>query len=219
VRRRAVALALAASLASGCAHQITVEPAVLDAAGQLPGTTRPLLVVEGVQVIENAYPFAGNEGFVNRLVMELRRTRSFENVLPPAASADAPAHAVRVHVDAVEWVREHWGPNIGKAIAIGMSLFLLTPVLPIQVGYEVELRASATTCDGWIRLIRSAANGELRYRVFLSNEYKGRNELVGAVTERALHNLVAQIASDQALRERVASLAREGDCQKEVLAP
>jgi len=39
------------------------------------------------------------------------------------------------------------------------------------------------------------------------------------VTERALRQAVEQLAGDAVLRERVASLVREGDCNEKVLVP
>jgi hypothetical protein len=218
VSARAAGLGLALLLAGGCAHQLRIEPPPTEPAGAGGLVPAPLLI-EWVAVVGPWSRGRADDAFVNRVVMDLRRARAFQTVLPPAAAASAGPNVVRLRMELVEQLDEHWGPNLGKAIAIGMSLLTLSPFLPIEVGYQVEVRTQAVTCDDWMRDFRSAALGELRYRVLLSDEQKGRRQLVEQVTERALRQAIDQLAGDAVLRERVTSLVREGDCNQKVLVP
>lgn len=206
-------LACLLPLAAACAHQISVVPAAQTTAAPVVRVTAPLQV-ERVDVTDRFGRFAANDGFVNRIVMDLRRTRAFSTVLPPRAAPHPDPESVRLRVDLYQTVDERYAANFLRAFGVGLSMLLLAPVLPFEIGYRTEVEARAMTCDGWSKDFYSAADGELRY-YFLGNEIEGRRDLANEVTERALAGALAQLTGDAALAERVEGLRREGDCPRE----
>jgi hypothetical protein len=208
---RAAACLLALGLI-GCAHRLTVEPAAPEPSPPVQRVAAPL-VVEEVSAFQGRSHVPTNASFVARVLMELRRARAFTAVLPPEAASKAPIDVVRLRLVVIETTDEHYGPNVGRAIAVGVSLLTLAPFVRFDLSRTVEIRGELETCDGWKSEHFGSAVGHLEY-AFLSNEIEARRELGRSVLEPALRAVLDQISSNEALATRVQDLAREDDCPK-----
>jgi hypothetical protein len=195
----------------GCAHRLVVEPPAAPPPARAAQRIPALLVVERVDSYHGERAVDVSDGFVNRVVMELRRPRAFDAVLPPEAAPRTSRDAVRLRLVFLESFDEHYGPNVAKAIATGLSLMTLAPFVRFDASYRVSIRGRSITCDGWTSDYASDAAGTLSYG-FFSNERRARSELGGVVLERALRGALEQVTGDVALAERVADLARNDDC-------
>lgn len=209
-RARLAAPALLAFALAGCANRLVFEPAAAPPSPPAQRIRAPL-VVEEVALFDGTRPVGIDDGFVNRIVMELRRVRAFRAVLPPESAAQAPHDAVWVWLAVSERFDEHWGANAARAVATGLSLLTLSPFVRFDAGYRVSVRGEARTCDGWTRRYGSDVAGTLSYG-FFTDEREGRSELGGVVMERALRETFDQLAGDAALAVRVEDLERNQDC-------
>lgn len=202
-------------LACGCAHEIRLAPAAPAPAR----TSAPLpvpLVVQRVDVLSPGGAASASAAFVDRVLLELRRANGFASVLPSHPPDALPRDAVQLVVLLAQRSDDHRAANVGKTTAALLSLFTLAPFLQLQTDYRAEFRAIAMTCDGWGQQLASTASGSLRFGV-AADETAARTALVERVVEQALAELAGGIASDEALRTRVTSLVREGDCKRRVL--
>ena len=210
-------LALVLLLASGCAHQVVIQPPAPPPRAT-PVRLPVAVVVESIVSARTGNPYDLDLTFKNRVVMELRHTGRFATVFAWENVDHAPRDAVRMRLRVRESIDRHWAANVFRAIAVGMSLFVLTPVVSFETGYEAELSAQALTCDEWKTDFAGRATGELEHKL-LFDEHTAYRELLGGVTERALALAFDQIARDEALPAHVDALAREGRCDATAPAP
>jgi hypothetical protein len=211
-RLRCLALPLLLG-AAGCAHQVVVDPPAAPPRATL--ARLPVAgVVESIVSARTGNPYHVNLPFKDRLVMELRGSGRFASVFSWENADQAPREAVRLRFEVRETIDRHWTANVFRAIAVGMSLLLLTPVMTFETGYAVELTAEALTCDGWTTQYAGRASGELTYKL-LFDEPEAYGQLAGQVTERALALTLDQIVRDEALPAHLAALGENGCAAQE----
>lgn len=204
-----------ALLAVGCAHEVTLTPAVPAPAAS--GAPLPVpLVVQRIDILSPNGAESASPAFEGRVLLELRRSNGFETVAPARPGDVLPRDAVQLVILLKQRVDEHRAANVARTTVALLSLFTLAPWLPLHTEYQAELHAFAVTCDGWGQRLVSSAAGELRFGAG-ADETRARTELIERVVEQALAEIADRIAGDEPLRTRVASLVREGDCKRRVL--
>ena len=115
----------------------------------------------------------------------------------PTTGSGLPLHSktIRAHVLVDEALDPHPGGAALKGFIIGASLFTLTPLLPLEYDYAVNMTLELERWDGEIKLYRSQAAGTARYHLFGATPLV-IEELKGHVTESCLIALMQQVIRD-----------------------
>ena len=136
-----------------------------------PVAAHPLQEIVGVAINANSKaPSAASLSptqVVENLVRRMREDSMFAQIIFPYSDL-APVDATRVF-DVTVTIQEHhhWITNTIKAVLIGGTWFLLTPVLPIHLGLLVDLDVmSTTTEEGVPTRYHYASQYEMYYWIF-----------------------------------------------------
>jgi hypothetical protein len=189
------------SFSSACSRWI--ELADDDASRARHGTTRTIaqqeqvpLFLDRVQLIRNGSPQDPSQDADRRLLGSLReiglfsRSDSSDNM--SAATQGKTIHA-RLVID--EAVDPHSGAAAWKGIVIGASMFLLTPVIPLEYDYASHMTLELERWDGQIKRYEGRSAGTSRFHLFGATPVM-IDELKGLVTESCLTMLMEQVVLD-----------------------
>lgn len=196
-------LAVLLLFSSACSRWI--ELADDDASLAPHGTVRTIaqqeqvpLFLDRVQLIRNGSPQNPSQDTDRRLLGSLReiglfsRLDSMENI--GASTSGKTIHA-RLVID--EAVDPHSGAAAWKGIVIGASMFLLTPVLPLEYDYASHMTLELERWDGQIKRYEGRSAGTSRFHLFGATPLM-IDELKGLVTESCLTALMEQLVQDSA---------------------
>jgi len=162
----------------------------------IPQQEQVPLLLDRVQLIRNGSPQDPSQDADRRLLGSLReiglfsRSDSSDNI--GAATQGKTIHA-RLVID--EAVDPHSGAAAWKGIVIGASMFLLTPVIPLEYDYASHMTLELERWDGQIKRYEGRSAGTSRFHLFGATPVM-IDELKGLVTESCLTALMEQVVQD-----------------------
>lgn len=204
VRASAAAVAACAALAvfsGGCARWTqfaeTIPPAAPATIALIPTEARVPAVLHTLSIEQNGAPLDPNADLERRLLSALHDTGIFSQLLFPAHAQ--PPMGDRKHVVArlslQQTVDSHAGEAAFKGFLIGASMFLATPLLPLEYDYEAQMTLDLRRWDGRTRQYKASSKGTAYYHLFGATPL-AVEELKGQVTERCLTALKDQLLKD-----------------------
>lgn len=171
-------------------------PAVLAAGGAVAPVP---LVIESVAVTLNGTPTSVAVGFERDYIAGMRTLGYFSPVISSERADEAPKNAAHMTLSSVVVVDPHQGSAMVKGFFIGLSLYLLTPVLPLTHDVSQAVTATLTMPNGAVRRYEAAASGRGTYALG-SNSVLMETELNSKVGTAALQGLLARIREDAVFR-------------------
>jgi hypothetical protein len=154
------------------------------------------LIMEHVRITRNGSPQNPSPDTEQRVLSTLQDLGLFSH-LRQAASAEASNSEKIVHarVSFDEAIDPHAGDAAWKGIAIGASMFLLTPLIPLEYDYAAHVTLDLERWDGQVKRYESQSAGTVRYHLFGATPIM-IDELKGHVTESCLTMLAKQLVHD-----------------------
>lgn len=187
-------------LLSGCAahwSNIDLKPDGADSLAPYTGdkkTASCVAIMNDLRVKSNGQEVNASSEFHKRFVANLKDARVFESVV-----SDMPATKPEKYVNLSLAVNENQdtnqGANVAKGFFIGLSLYLLTPVLPLSYDFESEMLLNATRWDGKSKQYSAKGNGSASYQLFANARMAG-SEVRAKVTNNNLNALMNQLVQD-----------------------
>jgi len=191
------------SLAAGCASWTTIgERPLLSEA--FTGTTFPTqqtqpAFLKDCRVTVNGTEVNPSQDFVNRFLNNVTRTGLFT-----PARTGAPDQGLQRYVVMTLSVDEnkdtHQGEAIGKGVLIGLTLYLLAPVLPLRYDFESQMTLSVALVDGRSKQYTARGSGTAHFHLF-ANAYLAGQDVEGKVTSSNINSIMNQLMKDSALYE------------------
>ncbi len=196
-----IACAALAVYCGGCARWTqfaeTTPPAAPTAIALIPAEARVPVVLHTLFIEQNGAPLNPNADLDRRLVSALYDTGVFSQLLFPAHAQ--PPLGDRKHVVARLSMRQtvdsHAGQAAFKGFLIGASMFLATPLLPLEYDYEAQMTLDLQRWDGQLRQYQASSKGTAYYHLFGATPL-AVEELKGQVIERCLLALKDQLLKD-----------------------
>jgi len=154
------------------------------------------LILDRIRTTRNGSPQNSSSETEQRVLSSLADIGLFSyltsaNTAVPAAGEKT----VRARLLFDEAVDPHAGGAALKGIVIGASMYLLTPLLPLEYEYGAHLTLELERWDGQIKQYESRSSGAARYHLFGATPIM-IDELKGVVTETCLTDLARQIVND-----------------------
>ncbi|MDF0644491.1 MAG: hypothetical protein P0111_10695 [Nitrospira sp.] len=188
-------------LFSSCSRWIELAD---DAASRAPhGTVRTILqqeqvplLLDRVQLIRNGSPQNPSQDTDRRFLGSLREIGLFSR-LDSTENIGASTQGKTIHARLVinEAVDPHSGAAAWKGIVIGASMFLLTPVIPLEYDYTSHMTLELERWDGQIKRYEGRSAGTSRFHLFGATPLM-IDELKGLVTESCLTVVMEQLVQD-----------------------
>ncbi|BEH09648.1 MULTISPECIES: hypothetical protein [Geobacter] len=189
-----------AMVLSGCtAHwtNIDLKPEGADSLNAYSGgkkTTSCVAVMNDLRVKSNGQEVNASSEFQKRFVTNLKDTKIFESVI-----TDMPTTKPEKYVNFALTVNENQdtnqGANVAKGFFIGLSLYLLTPVLPLSYDFDSEMLLNATRWDGKTKQYVAKGQGSASYHLFANAPMAG-GEVRAKITNNNLNALMNQLVRD-----------------------
>jgi hypothetical protein len=179
--------------------QITgAPPSEPPPAAHTAGAVGPIpAVVTSILVTQNGTRQVATPELERRVLDRLAHTELFGRLLYPAYAEDPPS---REHVRATLSVQTHSDPHSGgaalKGIVIGASMFLLTPLLPLEYDYGAAMTLEIERPDGTSHRYNAHAEGTAFYHLFGATPL-ATEELRAEVLESCLDQLQRELVKDR----------------------
>jgi len=184
---------------TGCSRWIELMAVPDDAAEQTAQTIareeQVPLVMERVRISRNGAPQDPSTGTEQRTLGVLQDLGLFSHLSPATADPPAAEKIVRARLSFDEAIDPHAGDAAWKGIVIGASMFLLTPLIPLEYDYAAHVTLELERWDGQIKRYESQSAGTARYHLFGATPIM-IDELKGHVTESCLTMLAHQLVRD-----------------------
>lgn len=206
LQRRPLAAAVTAYAAlavfcGGCARWTQVAeiapPAAPTTIALIPTEERVPAMLHMTSIEQNGAPLNPNADLDRRLVSALHDLGIFSHFLFPAHAQ--PPLGDRKHVVARLSLRQtvdsHAGEAAVKGFLIGASMFLATPLLPMEYDYEAQMTLDLQRWDGQTRQYKASSKGTAYHHLFGATPM-AIEELKGQVIERCLTALKDQLLKD-----------------------
>ena len=210
--RSVLVLVGATVLSSGCAHWTTITTAPAPPASIPAVNAQPVpLTIDSVSAVLNGNPTPTNPVFTQSYAAGLRESGLFAPVLEPQLAHQAGPDALRMAIRATEFIDSHQGAALVKVFFIGLTLYLLAPVLPLNGDMEQQVEISLALPDGRVMRYEAKTSARLSYHLF-ANTTLAEAELGSKVGTSNLQAILARIREDSELRRYIqdaASLAPE----------
>ena len=188
------------TLTTGCAHWIELKATpdsnrepnvqVIAQSEQVP------LVMESISNTRNGSPQNLSLETEQRLLGTLRKIGLFSH-LGGTDSTEPPAGVkfIRARLVFDEDIDQHAGDKAWKSIVIGASMFILTPLIPLDYDYAAHMTLELERWDGQVKRYESQSAGTAHYQLFSATPLM-IDELKGHVTESCLTALMQQMVHD-----------------------
>lgn len=183
---------------NGCATRINVTEQSIGAEGFTPAPTiphyaRPIVFVRQVAANRGGMQQPVGDQFLRQVKYKLQESELFSDV-----TFQKPwAKPITIKLSVEDFHDRHAATNMPKAILTGLSLFLLSPILPIYEEYHIDVAAEVTSPEGQTKLYRAKAKSEM-YCMVMETQNAIRDMYATSVN-RALNSLVSQMLMDQPL--------------------
>ena len=194
------ALGLMFLMASGCYYstRLVQYPPPLVLSPRAAPDPIPL-VIERVTTSLNGTPTSASPGFEKDYIAGLRTLGFFSPILNSDRVDEAPAGAARMTIANAVSIDPHQGSAIVKGFFIGLSLYLLTPVLPLIHDVAETVSATIALPNGTVRQYQVTSTGRGTYALG-ANGVLMEAELSSKVGTATLQGLLNRIREDDALR-------------------
>lgn len=189
-------------VATGCSSWMELKAgAPLASAPTEKGTPVELervpAVLSSVTVSQNgaAMPPAGE--LERRVLDSLAETQLFSRLIYPGYLAQPPAEPyVRAKLSVTLTPNPHAGAAAWKGILIGASMFLLTPVLPLEYEYGASITLDLEREDGATHRYSTHAEGIAHYHLFGAT-HLAADELKAKVIDTCFTQLQRELIKDR----------------------
>lgn len=189
--------------ALGCAHTVDVMPSSTTgqdtAAQSIVDNERVPFVVETFRQSQNGSAQNPSSELERRILNSVQETSLFSALVPLGGAYDTVGGkmvAARLAID--ETIDSHSGETALKGIAIGASMFLLSPFIGLNYDYAAQASLELERWDGRVDRYEARAAGTAHYNLFGASPTVIA-ELKGRVTEACLQDLMAQLVRDTEL--------------------
>jgi len=189
-------------LTTGCYSHISMTklPPNSDKVVASTATTRLFAAyLTSIQVTLNGCPVNMNPTFEQRFLGRLQETRLFSDVVSSIGRekrAEEPHFELVLHVSETQYL--HSFSNGIKGFFIGVSLFLLTPVLPNHYEHEAEMTLTVRAPNSVEKEYKARARGSAY--ATLDRIQMANTKVVGGVVERCINSIMNQLLDDGWLR-------------------
>lgn len=199
--RLIMTLLVLAVASTGCSRWMQINgapPSELPPAAHKAGAVGPIpAVVTGIVVTQNGTRQVATPELERRVLDRLAQTELFGKLQYPAYADDPPS---REHVRATLTVDAQSDPHSGgaafKGIVIGASMFLLTPLLPLEHDYGATMTLEVERPDGTSHRYQAQAQGTAFYHLFGATPL-AVEELRAEVIETCLAQLQRELVKDR----------------------
>jgi len=184
---------------TGCAswstlHQTPIHPYSMTPPASPQQSERVPGFLTDYRVTLNGTETTAQQNFINRFVNGLNRTGLFSTVkASPPEAGDGKYIDFRLTVD--ERVNSHQGMAAFKGALIAVTLFILTPALPLKVDFESDMALQARRWDGQTRNYSACCKGTANFHLFANPALAGQ-DVAAKVTGANINSLLNQVAND-----------------------
>jgi hypothetical protein len=191
---------LIVTLTTGCTRWVELMPTINSSqepsVREITRDEQVPLVMDSVRMTRNGSPQNPSLETEHRVLGTLREIGLFSH-LGDTASAEPPASEkfIRARLLFDEAVDSHPGDAAWKSIVIGVSMFALTPFIPLEYDYATHVALELERWDGQVKHYESHSAGTAHYQLFSATPVM-IDELKGHVTESCLTALMQQIVHD-----------------------
>ena len=202
----ACVLSVAFLLVGGCAHwsEVTQRPPASAAVTPPPTSDKApdaVAVVRGCRWNLDGSQPKGSDDFRKMLAAKLREAGLFANVTATDtdSSAGQPRH-LAFALTLNEQIHPRAGVNTLKAFVTGISLFILSPLLPMRHGFESEMVLDVERWDGLTKRYSARAEAEASYHMLAMTKHRlALDGAAGKARDACLNALMNQLVSDRGL--------------------
>lgn len=181
-----------------------MEPAAnvtADAQGPVPTTRVPSgqvqAVLTAISVSQNGAVIAPAGDLERRVLDALAETQLFSKLTYPNYREAAPSDEhIRAKLAVALFPDPHAGTAALKGIAIGASMFLLTPVLPLEYEYAARMTLELEREDGTTHRYNVGAEGSAHYYLFGAT-HLAADELKAKIVDACLTQLQRELVRDR----------------------
>lgn len=192
--RRLLLFLFVAASAIGCSPRIQLErqPPLRGEVHARAHIDVPAVLVS-INTQLNGGDVATSDAFRSRFTDKLREAGIFSAVL---SSPDPGTRPAELRLAARESLDPHTTAAFWKGFAIGATLFILSPAIPFDVDYALDLSLEVAWPDGETSHYESGASGTLSANYFQVFDQSNVVKMTGEVSGAALNGLVNQLADD-----------------------
>ena len=189
-----------ASTTIGCSRWIDVMPSSTlheeAVTRSISNDERVPLVMDGLRIMQNGAPQNPSAEIERRILNTVQETRLFSTLVPLGESVASPSEkAVTARISFDETVEPHSGAAAWKGLAIGVSMFLLSPVIELHYDYAAKATLELERWDGQVKRYEAQSSGTAHYNLFGASPIM-ISELKGEVAEACLTELMDQLVRD-----------------------
>lgn len=188
-------------LLSGCtAHWVEIgnkpdgSESINQYAGDKKATIGSVAIMNDLRVKSDGQEVNASSNFEKRFMAHLKDTNIFNAVVSDMPAAK-PEKYVKFALSVSENQNPHQGTNFVKGMLIGLTLYALTPVLPLSYDFESEMVLNATRWDGKTKQYVAKGNGSVSYHLF-ANKVMAGQEVQAKVTNSNVNALMNQLVRD-----------------------
>ena len=165
----------------------------------LPSDERVPLVIDTFRLSQNGAPQNPSLEVERRVLNAVQETHLFSALVPlggTPASDGGKTVTARLMFD--ETIDPHAGHTALKGIAIGASMFLLSPIIELDYDYTAQAHLELQRWDGRVTHYEARSSGTAHYNLFGASPVV-IEELKGQVMETCLNSLMTQLVQDTPL--------------------
>lgn len=187
-------------LLAGCTSHwtnIDLKPDGSDSMNAYSGsgkTANSVAIMSELRVKSNGLDVNASDNFQKRFILNLKDSKIFESVVQEMPTPK-PDKYVSFALSVNENHDQHQGANVTKGIFIGLSLYLLTPVLHLSYDFESHMLLNATRWDGKTKEYVAKGQGSSSYQLY-ANRAAVSGDVQATVTKNNLNALMNQLVQD-----------------------
>lgn len=184
----------------GCSRWIDVMPSSIipeeSVTRSISNDERVPLVMDGLRMTQNGAPQNPSTEIEHRILNTVQETRLFSTLVPLGENVASPGEkAVTARITFDETIEPHSGAAAWKGFAIGVSMFLLSPVIELHYDYAATATLELERWDGQVKRYEAQSSGTAHYNLFGASPIM-ISELKGQVAEACLTELMDQLVRD-----------------------
>lgn len=204
-RMRTLAALVFFGLVAGCSGlTVESEPEGYSGPARADSSPQKAIAIDDITVNINGTRNNTNPGFVQRFSGALRTAKIFSAVYEPSDVHEAPQNSAHLRLTVDETIDPHMGAAVVKGIFIGLTLFLLTPALPLRIDKDSAMTCEVELPGGNTRRYEAVTQAHYYFTIFANAALVG-NELDNTTISKSIDGLIARMREDQKLLEWVSN--------------